>query len=129
MPLPSAPSRSAASKRSIDKAAVAVSVATLAVLYVFLFRVVEGSWMNMLRDSGHVLVPIVVYLGLVVSITLAVERRGGNAKRWWVLVLLPACGALAGLVAQRIDPTHSTLQAAMTAGAGYGVMHALYLWW
>src|SRR5690349_24313517 len=98
MPLPSAPTSSAAPNRSIDKAAVVVCVATLAVLYVFLFRAVEGSWMNMLRDSGHMLVPIVVYLGLVVSITWAVARRGGNAKRWWLLVLLPACGALAGLV-------------------------------
>lgn len=129
MPLSSAPTSSGAPIRFIDKAAVVVCVATLAVLYVFLFRVVEGSWMTMLRDGGHMLVPIVVYLGLVVSITLAVERRGGNAKRWWLLVLLPACGAFAGLVGHMIDPTHSILRPAMTTGAGYGVMHALYLWW
>ena len=125
----SAPTDSSAPYRFIDKAAVVLCVATLAILYVFLFRIVEGSWMNMVRDSGHLLVPIVVYLGLVVSITLAVERRGGNPKRWWVLVLLPACGALAGFAGHLIDPPHSMLRAAMTTGAGYGVMHALYLGW
>lgn len=129
MPLSSVPTSSGVPNRFIDRAAVVACVVTLAVLYVFLFRVVEGSWMNMLRDSGHMLVPMLVYLGLVVSITLAVMRRGGNAKRWWLLVLLPGCGAFSALVGHMIDPTQGPLRAAMTTGAGYGVMHALYLWW
>lgn len=128
MPQSSAPTV-ADPKRFIDKAAVIVCVATLAVLYVFLFRILEGSWMNMLRDSGHMLVPVVVYLGLVVGTALAVERCHGDAKRWWLLVLLPGFGALAGVVGHVLDPGHGMLRAAMTTGAGYGVMHAVYLWW
>jgi len=76
--------------------------------------------MNMLRDSGHVLVPIVVYLGLVVSITLAVERRGGNAKRWWVLVLLPACGALAGQHSVRGGQSSRRINAMVSANCEPG---------
>ena len=116
-------------KRFIDRAAVVALVATLVILYAFLFRILEGSWINLLRDSGHTVVPVVVYLGLVMTIVLAMERRGGNPKRWWLLAVLPGCGALAGALGHVVDPNHSTLRAAMMAGVGYGVMHALYLWW
>jgi hypothetical protein len=116
-------------ERRIDKAAVLVCAAMLAALYVFLFRVLDGGWMNMVRDGGRMIVPVLVYLGLVASILVPVARRGGNTRRWWVLCLLPVCGALSGIVAHLLEPGRGPLLAPMVAGAWYGVMHALYLHW
>ena len=116
-------------ERRIDKAAVLLCAAMLVALYVFLFRVVEGGWMNMVRDGGHMIVPVLVYVELVASILVPIARRSGNTRRWWVLCLLPVCGALSGMVAHILEPRRGALVEPMVAGVWYGVMHALYLHW
>lgn len=101
----------------------------LAGLYLFLFRVLEGSWTDMVRDSARMTLPVVAYLGLLLSILLPITRRGGNPRRWWLLLLLPAFGAVGGVVAHVLDPARGTLAKPVMTGVWYGVFHALYLNW
>jgi hypothetical protein len=111
-----------------DKAVVLLCWTMAFALYLFLFRVLEGSWGELVRDFGGVIAPVAVYLGLVMSIMIP-ARRAGTANRWWVLLLLPLCGALAGLAAHAIDPERGTLANATAMGVFYGSMHALLLRW
>jgi len=85
--------------------------------------------MNMVRDSAHMIVPVIVYFGLVLGIMVPVARRGANARRWWILLLLPVCGALGGLVAHLLDAGRGSVLLPMVTGVWYGVIHALYLHW
>jgi len=116
-------------ERRIDKAAVLLCAAMLVALYVFLFRILEGGWMSMVRDGGHMIVPVLAYAGLMASILVPVARRGGSTRRWWVLCLLSVCGAIGGIVAHVLEPGGGALIDPMVAGVWYGVMHALYLHW
>lgn len=111
-----------------DRAVVLLCWAALFALYLFLFRVLEGSWTNLVQDFGRIIAPVVVYLGLVVTIMM-LARRAGAAQRWWVLLLLPASGAVAGIVAHAIGRERGTVQGAIMLGVFYGLIHALLLRW
>ena len=114
-------------ERPIDKAVVLACGAALAVLFVFLLWVVEGGWMNLVRNLGGMAAPFVVYLGLTAAILVVPARGGGKTMRWWLLLLLPVCGAVAGAVAHLTDPEPPHLGPAIVMGAAYGALHAFWL--
>jgi hypothetical protein len=119
----------AAGDTALDKTVVGFHAAVLVVLYIFLFRVVEGSWSNMLHNTVRLVTPIVVYFALVAGMAVTGTRRKVNLKRWWFLLLLPVCGALAAIAGRAVEPGSGSVMPAVVTGVWYGALHALFLWW
>jgi hypothetical protein len=113
----------------LDRTVATLVVATLVALYIFLVRVLEGSWSAMLGRVTGVLVPMAIYFGLIAAIAMVSTRRGADTKRWWFLLLLPLCGAIAGVAARAVGTYSGTMMQGAVAGVGYGALHALLLRW
>ena len=113
----------------LDKTVVAIIAATLVVLYLFLWHVLEGSWAGMLTRVIDVVVPVAVYLALIAGVALLRTRRGGGIAHSWFLLLLPLFGAAAGVVAELLDIGPGDIVQSAVTGACYGAMHALLLRW
>ena len=109
--------RETAAERNV----VLIVALVLVALYVFLGRVVLGSWPALLAPLGAGLV-YVVALQPLRRVVLRPGRPAALALCW-----LPACGVLAGLTWLALDSSPAGAIPCMAAGGLAGASHAAIL--